>query len=153
VEAARRHLTEEESGTMGTGLSEKLGQEAVTTIVAAARGMYPHASLPDEVYLRVADKLGETAEDEEQARVIAAGLESLGPDFASLGDDARLAKLREIEGSEFFALVRGVAVVEVYSSPITWRAFGYEGPSFDQGGYLDRGFRDLDWLPAYEEEN
>jgi hypothetical protein len=24
---------------------------------------------------------------------------------------------------------------------------GYEGPSFDKGGYLERGFNDLDWLP------
>jgi hypothetical protein len=24
---------------------------------------------------------------------------------------------------------------------------GYEGPSFDKGGYLNRGFNDLDWLP------
>ena len=24
---------------------------------------------------------------------------------------------------------------------------GYEGTSFDKGGYVNRGFNDLDWLP------
>jgi hypothetical protein len=28
-----------------------------------------------------------------------------------------------------------------------WDLLGYEGPSFDKGGYLHRGFNDLDWLP------
>ena len=28
-----------------------------------------------------------------------------------------------------------------------WQLIGYEGPSFDQGGYVTRGFDDLDWLP------
>jgi hypothetical protein len=25
--------------------------------------------------------------------------------------------------------------------------FGYEGASADKGGYIDRGFNDIDWLP------
>ena len=28
-----------------------------------------------------------------------------------------------------------------------WPKFGYEGSSFEHGGYLHRGFNDLDWLP------
>jgi len=46
--------------------------------------------------------------------------------------------------------VRSTAVVEVYSDQRTWQLVGYEGSSFDKGGYLDRGFNDLDWLPDPE---
>jgi hypothetical protein len=28
-----------------------------------------------------------------------------------------------------------------------WPRLGYEGSSFDKGGYLHRGFDDIDWLP------
>jgi hypothetical protein len=28
-----------------------------------------------------------------------------------------------------------------------WSLLGYEGPSYDQGGYAERGFGDLDWRP------
>jgi hypothetical protein len=58
-----------------------------------------------------------------------------------------LAAAKAIEGSPFFELVRSTAVVEVYSDAATWRALGYEGASFAKGGYLHRGFDDLDWLP------
>ena len=43
-------------------------------------------------------------------------------------------------------------MVEIYSDPQTWKLLGYEGPSFAQGGYIDRGFNDLDWLPDPEQE-
>jgi hypothetical protein len=35
----------------------------------------------------------------------------------------------------------------LYNNPLVWQAFGYEGASFDHGGYLERGFDDLGWLP------
>ena len=47
---------------------------------------------------------------------------------------------------------RSTAVVEIYSDPQTWTLLGYEGPSFAQGGYVGRGFDDLDWLPDPEQE-
>ena len=46
--------------------------------------------------------------------------------------------------------MRSTAVVEVYSDERTWQLVGYEGPSFDKGGYINRGFNDLDWLPDPE---
>ena len=33
------------------------------------------------------------------------------------------------------------------TTPSCGQALGYEGSSFEQGGYLHRGFNDLDWLP------
>jgi len=38
-------------------------------------------------------------------------------------------------------------VLTLYNLPEVWEALGYEGASFDKGGYLTRGFNDLDWLP------
>jgi hypothetical protein len=118
-----------------------------TTIIAVARTMYPHDALPDEVYARVSDTL---AEANESAHVIEEGVAALAG-FTERSDIERVQALREIEGSEFFELVRSTAVVEIYSDPRTWAAFGYEGPSFDKGGYLHRGFNDLDWLPDVPE--
>jgi hypothetical protein len=84
----------------------------------------------------VADKLAEAAaEDSDAAQAIDDGAAAFDGDLAS------------IEGKPFFELVRSTAVVEVYSDQRTWELLGYEGPSFDKGGYLERGFNDLDWLP------
>ena len=119
----------------------------VATITAVARTMYPHDALPDEVYARVSAKLAEATESR---GVIEEGVAALAG-FADKSPLERAQALRKIEGSEFFELVRATAVVEIYSDPRTWEAFGYEGPSFDKGGYLHRGFDDLDWLPDPDE--
>jgi hypothetical protein len=109
--------------------------------------------LPDDVYARVGEKLAVMArEDPGIARTIEDGVSALngGRPFADLSADGQLEALTGIEGSDFFELVRSTAVVEVYSDQRTWQLVGYEGPSFDKGGYIDRGFNDLDWLPDPE---
>jgi len=125
----------------------------MATITAAARTMYPHDALPDDVYARVAGKLAEAArEDSATARTIEDGVSALNDarPFAGLPADEQFEALKNIEGSEFFELVRSTAVTEVYSDQRTWKLVGYEGASFDKGGYIDRGFNDLDWLPDPE---
>ena len=125
----------------------------MATITAAARTIYPHDALPDDVYARVGEKLAEAArEDPGTARTIEDGVSALNGSrpFADLLADEQLEALKGIEDSDFFELVRSTAVVEVYSDQRTWQLVGYEGPSFDKGGYIDRGFNDLDWLPDPE---
>jgi hypothetical protein len=111
--------------------------------------MYPHDALPDDVYARVGEKLAEAAlEDSGVRQTIEDGVSELnsGQPFTELPADGQLETLKKIEDSDFFELVRSAAVVEIYSDERTWRLVGYEGPSFDQGGYINRGFNDLDWL-------
>jgi hypothetical protein len=141
---------------MSTPETATLGSRAMATIAAAARTMYPHDALPDDVYARVGERLTDAArEDSGAARTIGDGVSALngGRPFAGLSADERLEALKGIEGSAFFELVRSTAVVEVYSDQRTWQLVGYEGPSFDKGGYINRGFNDLDWLPDPEAES
>ena len=140
---------------MSTPETAPLSSQTMATITAAARTMYPHDALPDEVYARVGEKLAEAArEDSGAAKTIEEGISALnsGRPFADREADEQLEAIKGIEGSDFFELVRSTAIVEVYSDQRTWQAFGYEGPSFDKGGYIDRGFNDLDWLPDPEAE-
>jgi hypothetical protein len=142
---------------MSTQALVALEQHVAETVTALARTLYPHDGLPDQVYARVSAKLDEAArEDPAQARSITEGVAGLdgrsATPFLQRSADERLADARAIEGSDFFELVRSTAVVEVYSDPATWRQLGYEGPSFAKGGYLHRGFNDLDWLPDPEQE-
>jgi len=115
--------------------------------------MYPHDALPDDVYARVGEKLAEAGrEDAGTRRTIEDGVSALndGRPFAERSADEQLEALKQIEGSDFFELVRSTAVTEVYSDQRTWQLVGYEGPSFAKGGYIDRGFNDLGWLPDPE---
>lgn len=134
--------------------SASLRSQMIATITAAARTMYPHDALPDAVYARVADKLVEGADGSpETARTIEEGVAILNHDrvFAEMSADLQLKVVEGVEDTEFFELVRSTAVVEIYTDERTWQLVGYEGPSFDKGGYIDRGFNDLDWLPDPED--
>jgi len=128
------------------------------TLVRLLRAAYPHPRFPDGPYERTADAILAQAADSLwhrlvlteglatlDARAAAAGEQAA---FADLDDEAALALLRGIEDAEFFVLIRGVAVVSLYDDAEVHRLLGYEGPSFEQGGYLHRGFDDLDWLPT-----
>jgi hypothetical protein len=55
--------------------------------------------------------------------------------------------LRAVETTAFFQKLRGDLVVSLYNQKEVWPKFGYEGSSFEHGGYLHRGFNDIDWLP------
>ena len=42
--------------------------------------------------------------------------------------------------------MRGDCVTGIYNNPEVWKVLGYEGPSAELGGYINRGFSDIDWL-------
>jgi hypothetical protein len=70
-----------------------------------------------------------------------------GAPFAELQADRALEVLRSISTTAFFVQVHGQVITSLYDDREVWSLLGYEGPSYDQGGYLTRGFDDLDWLP------
>ncbi|WP_203231380.1 hypothetical protein [Nocardioides caldifontis] len=123
------------------------------SLVRLLRAAYPHPKFPDGPYERTADEiLSQSQATLWHQLALTNGLDALdaraGGSFADLDDEAALALLKEIEDAEFFVFIRGVAVVTLYNDHETWELLGYEGPSFDKGGYLHRGFDDLDWLPS-----
>jgi hypothetical protein len=131
-------------------VAELLTEQARATCLQAIRTICPHDRLPDEAYEKVVRAVeAEAGADEATAARLRDGLADLDGDgsFAGLDAGARLDAIRAIEGSELFKLLHATATVELYDNPLVWEAFGYEGPSTHLGGYVDRGFADLDWLP------
>jgi hypothetical protein len=126
--------------------------QARALLVRVIRVAFPHAQLPDTAYEKTANALIELAEKTpRQYLALSAGLASLDAlpagAFLELNAVDATARLRTIEQTEFFGFVRANTVLTLYNLPEVWEALGYEGPSFDKGGYITRGFNDLDWLP------
>ena len=48
---------------------------------------------------------------------------------------------------EIFEDMRAATVRHLYSNPDVWAHFGYQGPSAHLGGYINRGFDDIPWVP------
>ena len=67
--------------------------------------------------------------------------------YSDVGWEAdRVAILRAMESSGFFQKVRGSLITGLYNNKQVWEKFAYEGESASKGGYLYRGFDDIDWL-------
>lgn len=139
--------------TESTAAATTLTSETSRTLLKdVARAMFPHPSFPDAPYEHaVGTILDAAAEDVRLRAQLEQGLRDLdvagGAPFADLDDDRRLELLRSIEHTAFFEHVRSRLVTGLYDQKQVWDLLGYEGACPDGGGYLDRGFDDLDWLP------
>jgi hypothetical protein len=123
----------------------------VEQLVSIYRTMFPHPDVSDEFYEHVVRKLDDKAVQVlDLSDFLSDGVEALnselGSAWTSLSEETRLQVLKGIEQTPFFQRLRSDFVVFFYSNPAIWPRFGYEGPSNDQGGYLHRGFNDIDWI-------
>lgn len=126
-------------------------EHQMATLLQMARDIYPHDRVADQYYA-VAVK-GYDAEDkkalvEEGVAALDAAAQAAGhADYVSMGwEEDRVKLLQSMEDSGFFQTVRGGLVTGLYNQKEVWPLFGYQGESFSQGGYIDRGFDDIDWL-------
>jgi hypothetical protein len=119
-----------------------------TTLLAATRTIAPHDKLEDAAYAFVIRALDSAAaKDQALRKQLQEGVASLGPAFAGAAETTRVNALRKIEESAFFQNLRVQTLQVLYSTPLAYAYFGYEGEAFSKGGYLQRGFNDLRWLP------
>jgi len=130
-----------------------LSQAEGETLMAMGRVLYPHKKLPDAVYAILAKDLdGSASGGADAAKMLKEGIANLnslaGGNFAKAKEDKRLAIVKGLEGSTFFATVRGQCVTSLYNNDMAFAAFGYPGSAWEKGGYITRGFQDLKWLPA-----
>jgi len=138
----------------GLGTLQALDRETATVLVGMARAMYPHDRLPDGPYERVVAALdAKAAADETLRTLLTEGVGFLATttgrhprDFAGLPEPEQVAALTRLQETPFFQAVAAEIIVNLYSQPEVWAVLGYEGPSNDLGGYLHRGFDDIDWL-------
>jgi hypothetical protein len=128
-----------------------LHPELVEQLVSIYRVMFPHDSIPDQFYEHVVQKLDEkSGQNQNLPGFLSEGVEALhaltGSTWYDLPEEAKLAALKRTEETSFFQALRSDFVNSFYSNPAIWPRFGYQGPSNEQGGYLHRGFNDIDWI-------
>ena len=119
------------------------------TVEALAREL--RVVLEEIAQLRRSRRLPELLRTAADPGALADGLDDLdeqaGGDFAGLSDADATKIVEQVADGAFFKLVHSTTVVALYDDHQVWELLGYEGPSFDKGGYVGRGFDDLDWLP------
>ena len=139
------------------GLEVKaLKPETARTLVKLTRDIYPHDRLADRFYAVAVKGYDEKAgKDPATLATFEVGVAALDADakatngvaYADVGWEAeRVALLRPIQDGAFFQGIRSDLIVSLYNQKEVWPLFGYEGESASKGGYVNRGFNDIQWL-------
>lgn len=134
-----------------------LSEEEGKTLLAFARTLFPHDFLADSYYGNVVNAIDEKAAadsalrqqvSEGAARVERLSKKNFGDQsFHQLGEKARTRVVKTVEGTPFFSTMYGETLGGIYGHPDVWKVLGFEGSSVEHGGYLERGFDDISWLP------
>ncbi|WP_434051033.1 MAG: Twin-arginine translocation pathway signal [Roseibium sp.] len=128
-----------------------LKPQTFATLVQMARDIYPHDRIAEEFYVIAVQGYDNT----DLAEEVEAGIAALNAAAQGKGHDGYLGAgwerdrvdiLRNMEESAFFQKIRGGLVTGLYNQKAVWPVFGYEGESYSKGGYIDRGFNDINWL-------
>jgi len=122
------------------------------TLLVMARQLFPHDRLGDQYYIAVVEAIDkQAANDAVLRKLVADGVAELdgarGIAWVQLSNGARNVVLKNMERSKFFTTVRTATISNLYTNPLVYRFFGFEGSPVEHLGYLHRGFDDIGWLP------
>lgn len=141
------------------GLTEPfhvLGAANAKTLLRMARDVFPHDRLPERYYVEaIRPHEQAAAKDKALKALIQDGVRELdkaatqrfGKPYAQVAQESdRVSLLTAIEATPFFQKIRGDMVTGLYDNKAVWPLLGYEGSSWEKGGYIARGFDDVNWL-------
>lgn len=121
-------------------------------LLQLCKRIYPHPSLEDFFYGACVESIDSKLSGE-RLQIFRNGLATLSNvKYSELSTQEQDAILKRIEKESFFQTVRSDMVVSLYNNPKIWERLGYEGASFSKGGYINRGFNDIAWLPKVSKE-
>ena len=136
--------------------AKALPPHVFATLVLVSRDIFPHDQFGDGLYIEAAQPWDEKAgADPAFKAMLEGGVARLDSDAHDRSGSTYLTtpweadRVRLLQGAEqtpFFKKCRSDLVVSLYNQPAVWAKLGYEGPSAEYGGYIHRGFDDIDWL-------
>lgn len=129
-----------------------LGARESKTLAHMARLLFPYDALKEATYAATPALVSLPGGPKAALALLRKGLADL--DAAASGrwleqpQAEQLEALRRIQSSAFFQAMKIAAAAAVYRDQAVWKQIGYQGSSVEYGGYLERGFDDIDWLPG-----
>ena len=117
-------------------------------LAGVAYDILPYAELPAALYVKAAQQILDVKD-----KNVVAGLEKLrgasrNGAWKDVAETDRVAILSSLQDSPFFRVIRSNTLQVLLRDPATFAIVGYGGSSIQYGGYLGRGFNDINWLPA-----
>ncbi len=137
--------------------SDDREQHLRQTLKHLAFRLFPHDGLPTGPYEEIATALiSRASTDTTLAEILEAGVAELDAGsptpWLRRAEAQQLAGIKRLAGSGFFRLMRSTTIEHLYRNGEVWQLIGYQGSSVEFGGYVDRGFDDINWLPGESDQ-
>lgn len=138
---------------VAAGPLKALSAEEGQAVMKLARTLFPHDFLGDSYYMNIVNSIdAKAAADAGTKASVQDGVKALNSyagTFANLDEASRTSIAQSVEKTKagFFGLVYGETVGGLYGNQEIWKVLGFEGSSTEKGGYINRGFNDINWLP------
>jgi hypothetical protein len=133
--------------------AKNLAPATMTTLARAARDIFPHDRIADVYYIKAVAGYDDGKPEvwdlmvKGCAALDADARKRFGKPYQSVAAETdRVTILTAAQDSPFFAKLRSDLLVSFYNQKDLWPKFGYEGSSADKGGYINRGFNDINWV-------
>jgi hypothetical protein len=117
-----------------------------------ARHLFPHDGISDNVYAEVmSGVITATANDPSMTGILQTAETAFnskrGKPWMRLDENEQVTVMQELQNEAFFTAVLATVRAHFYYHPAVWKHLDYPGSSREYGGYIHRGFDDIDWLP------
>ena len=131
-----------------------LDQREAVLLLSVSRTLFPHDFIDDQQYMKIVAALdSKAAADKDVAATLKSALKGFPDDFPARGEAHREDYLRTLETTAFFRVVYQETLMGLYGDAAVATVLGDEGSSVEHGGYVQRGFDDISWLPAAKTES
>jgi hypothetical protein len=135
----------------GQGAEQELaaaqGDTDLELLASVAYDLFPFPELQADLYVRIGQNLLAPGSPEITAGLTQLRTASNSLPWKELDETHRVAILAAMQDSTFFVSVRAATIEVLYRSPELFAMIGYGGSAIEQGGYLNRGFDEINWLP------
>jgi hypothetical protein len=133
--------------------AESVDPAETDAMARMARLLFPHDGMPDRIYADVISKVFDNfAGDSATENLLTTAVQALdaqgGSPWFDLPEENQVAAIMAVQDQPFFASILASVRGAFYYEPSVWRYLDYPGSSKQHGGYKDRGFDDIDWLPG-----
>jgi len=129
-----------------------LDDRTQANLATLVRRMFPHQHFNEAAFRGVADTIAaEAGTSMPLTELLNDGIASLDaaqdPYWLDASEKNQLAAMQTIQEKPFFQYVLNKSIDVLYRDQSLLSTLGYEGSSIEKGGYIQRGFNDIDWLP------
>ncbi len=129
---------------------EQLDTHQTQTLLRFIRLLFPHQNIGNKPYVLVLTTLEEKTSVPQVLAELESGVNLLDRSrsgaWLDLPEEKQIAVMKDIENTNFFRLIYADSMEGLYRNKDVWKAIGYQGSSVEKGGYLTRGFDDINWL-------